>query len=160
MKKLGILIVAALILASPVAFANYGGGHGQCNSGDSGFEGKFFHKAHAIVEHGEEIGLTEEQLDGIRNMKYDVKKVLIKQDADIEILGIDIKRQLQERSFDTEAVNKLVDQKYDLEKAKAKFLVESIAKLKQSLSEEQWEKLKDLKGEMRDSSKMKEMKKH
>ena len=41
-------------------------------------------------------------------------------------------------------MNKLVDQKYDLKKAKTKTLVDAIAKLKGTLTKEQYDKLKEI----------------
>ena len=70
--------------------------------------------------------------------------MLIKQEADIQILSLDIMAKLHEYPVDVEAVNKTIDQKYDLKKAKAKNLVEAFAKLKGTLTSEQYDKLKSI----------------
>ena len=63
----------------------------------------------------------------------------------IDVLDIDIYDQLKKHSIDTEAVNVLIDQKYELKKATAIQAVGALAQLKSSLSEEQYEALKNLK---------------
>ena len=146
LMKFTLVGLVVLALAVPVASADRGKGYGGCQSCamKGGLEGKFFYKAGLITAHAEELGLSEQQKEEIENLAHEVKKSLIKQEADIDILAADIHKQLKERSIDVAAVNKLIDQKYELKKAKTKSVVEAIAKVKQSLSEEQYAKLKDL----------------
>lgn len=134
--------VAALLLTAPVALADHSrGGYGH-KGGD--FESKFFLKAHLILENEGELGLTDTQKEEIRALKHNVKKSMVKQNAEIEILGLDISEQMHGTAIDLAAVNILVDQQYELEKAKAKSLILAITKLKQTLTEEQYGKLKGL----------------
>lgn len=107
-----------------------------------GLDGKFLYKAHFILENVEELGLSDKQKEEIKNLKMDTKKNLIRQDAEIDVLALDIKQKMYESTIDTKAVNELIDQKYELKKAKAKASVEAIAKLKQILSDEQHKKMK------------------
>ncbi len=104
----------------------------------------FFHKAHFILKNGKDLGLTEEQVKTIISLKMDTKKDLIKKKADIEVISVDILSELFEDKVDVKNVNKLIDQKYEAKKELAKSLVASYAKLKETLTEEQLKKLKDI----------------
>lgn len=100
-------------------------------------EAKFFHKAHFLIENQEKIGLTEDQIKTIKALKTDVMKNLLRQEAEIEVLAIDVQAKLWEDPVNVEETNKIIDQKYELKKAKTKSLVEAFAKLKGTLTEDQ-----------------------
>lgn len=106
---------------------------------------KFFHKAHFVLIFADEIGLSEEQIDAIKALKHETKKKLIQYEADIEVLALDIKAKLYEKPpLDVEGTHALVDQKYEIKKAKVKHLVSSFAELKSIVTEEQWIKLRNV----------------
>ena len=147
------MVLAVLMLAVPVALANHshglgdgheGYGHRQWGMKGGDFESQFFIKSFMILRNDEGLGLTDVQKGEIRGLVHEVKKNTIRQNAEIEILDLDITQAMHGNAVDPMAVNKLVDQKYELEKAKAKSLVEGIARLKKSLTEDQQTKLKGL----------------
>lgn len=105
----------------------------------------FFMKAHFIEENQARLGLAADKIEAIKNLKLETQKMMVKQDAEIKVADLDIKSKLHDFPIDVEAVNKLVDQKYELKKAEEKNLVEALAKLKSSLSKDQYDKLKELK---------------
>ena len=140
--------VTCLVILLTIAFStmgmadhSYGGKSGYHKRG---LEEKFFHKTHFILEHEQEMGLAEEQATSIKELMMETKKSLIRQDADIAVLAIDIKAMLHEKSIDVEAVDPLIDQKYEVKKSKAKMLVRSFASLKGLLTEEQMATMKSL----------------
>jgi hypothetical protein len=146
----GLMILALTVAVSvPGAYAEGGscckgmhGMHGKKHGGDGGsLEKKFFKKAHFLLENGDELGLTPEKVEAIKALKMETKKTLIRQDAEIEIAGMDIKAALYNFPVDIEAVNALIDQKYELKKQKAKATAGAIAKLKAELTKEQYDKL-------------------
>lgn len=150
-KRMKIPAMAALwtiILAAPAipAFAHGGaggfGGHGQCMKMEG--EGRFFHKSYFILSNGEALGLTDKQKADIQDLGFEVRKNLIRQNADIEVLNLEIEKALHGDSPDVKAIEQLVDQKYEARKAKEKFLIESVVKLKQNLSGDQQKKMKEL----------------
>jgi len=57
---------------------------------------------------------------------------------------VDIKSKLGEDTIDTKSINKLIDQKYEMKKAKAKSLVEAYAAFQNILSDDQKKKLKGI----------------
>jgi len=139
------LMFATLMWLSPMTHARHSGswGHESCEL-HQGLGGKFFFKAHFILDHADEIGLTEEQQNDIRNLKNELKKNLIKQEAEIEVVKVDVDHLVHQNPIDTEVVNRLIDQQYEFEKAKSIKEVDAIARLKQILSAEQYEKMKEL----------------
>ncbi len=148
MKKLGfaLLPVAAmvglLLLSAPVLAKDCP----QCGKGKSegSLEEKFMDKAHMILGNSTALGLSEAQEKVIRELKLNTKKSLIRQDAEIDLVGADIKSKLYEDKIDLTAVNQLVDKKYELKKVRAKVIVEALSTLKAQLSANQMKKLKDL----------------
>ena len=108
------------------------------------FGGKVFHKAHFLLKSKEELGLSDKQVKKIKDLKLEAKKDLITKKAEIEVLALDIKAKMHEEKIDTKAINKLIDKKYELKKAKSKSLVGAYAALKNVLTKEQKKKLKGL----------------
>lgn len=122
-------------------------------------EEKFSYKAHFILKNTEELGLSDKQVEKIKDLKVKTKKALIGKKAELDVLALDIKGELWKDTIDTGAVNKLIDKKYELKKEKARSLVSAYAALKGILTEKQKEKMKELrkkcKKEMLHGSKMK-----
>jgi len=157
-KKIFIagLLVVALAAFVPAALANhgYGGGYGKgfcphaksgCGQDQGGLKGKFFHKAHKLLKLSDEIGLSEDQVKSIRTLEIDTTKKLIQQKAQMKVLKLDIMQKLWDKPIDTAAIDQLIDQKYEIKKSMAKDVVAAFAKLKGTLTDEQWAKFKELK---------------
>ncbi|MBI4845901.1 MAG: Spy/CpxP family protein refolding chaperone [Candidatus Omnitrophica bacterium] len=126
-------------------------GHKKAKQG-AGLEEDFFKKAHMLVTKGECAGLSEEQLKQIKELKISVKKDIIRNKAEIEIVDLDIESELWAEEIDQKQVNKLIDKKYELKKETAKLLIDAYVKLKKIITPEQKEALKNLyKCKMKDS---------
>lgn len=106
-----------------------------------GLEGKFFRLAHKILEHNKELGLTAEQVKKINSLKAQVRKALLKQDADINTLKVEINTLMWEAPMALDETNALVDEKYDLKTKKAKYIVSAYDKLNKILTKEQLKEL-------------------
>jgi len=163
-KKILMASIATLFLVASVsltrAYADHGGGvcpisGDKCGYGGGGFkhghsgsggdlDKMFFMKAHFILENSDELGLTEDKVEAIKSLKTDTLKSLIKQNADIAVACIDIKSKLHDYPIDVASTNALVDQKYELKKAKTKTLIDALAKLKGTLTQEQYDKLREI----------------
>lgn len=148
---LAVLTLAVSMALPQMAFADHGKGGcptGACSMDSrgkgGGLDDTFFGKAKFFMSHKDELGLSDTQVKSIKDIKLDVKKALVRAEADIEILGMDMEGLLHQEAIDVEAVNKILDQKFEIKKAKAKNLVASLAKLKGILSKEQMDKAKDI----------------
>lgn len=156
MKKLmflSLLLAGALFLIPGIqktAFAGHGYGARECQKpscdrdSKSELEEKFYHKAHFALDHEEELGLSDAQVDALTELKHGIKKQVIQSDAGIEVLKMDIMHGLRANPVDVEALNGLIDRKYELKKEKARLLVQGIASVKSTLKSEQYEKMKEL----------------
>lgn len=107
-------------------------------------EGMFLRKAHMALTKASELGLSDDQVQKIKDLKYSRKKAMIKQDADIETLAMDIKQALGKDEVDVNSVNKLIDKKYALKADKAKGDVQACADIKKILTPDQSKKLKEM----------------
>ena len=147
MKKLCTVCLMFVFLGS-VAVSSFAGGH--CKGGkdkgkyDDSMMDKFYEKVVFIMLHDDELDISDEQYNQIKELKYEVKKGYIKRKSEIDIVKIDIKKELWENTIDTEKINGMIDTKYDLKKEKAKYLVESYANLKNILTDDQKEKMKKI----------------
>ena len=145
-KRLVVALLIAVFAFSGAAIvhAEKDGMGKMGKMGKMGMDDKILKKAYFFLKNSKELGLSDEQIVKIKALKVGVKKELIQQNADIEILGIDIRTAMYTDSIDTDAVNKLISKKYDLKKAKAQYLVTKYVELKSILTAEQKTKLKDL----------------
>ena len=146
--KIKLQIVAFVVMILALVFSvsqSFAFDHSKGKMHAEGLDSKFFSKAHFIIQNQEELKLSDEQVGKIKDLKLSTKRGLIKIDAEIELIALDIKAQLMQDSIDTEAINALIDQKYELKKIKTKSLIASYAALKNSLSAEQKKALKKLK---------------
>ena len=152
-KKIGamvLLLVLAVSFCIPVGYADPDRKSGECGKKYShskkkmDLDEKFYYKAHLILKNAEELGLSEKRISDIKKLKVSVKKDLISRQAQIDLLAVDIKVEMWEDPMNLNAINSLIEQKYEIKKEKAKALIAAYAKLKGILSEEQKEALKGL----------------
>ena len=118
---------------------------GKKDCRDKPLSKKVLKKLHMIFEHQEELGISDDQLAKIKELKIALKKDLIQKEADIDLVKVDIRSALYEDEIDLAAANKLIDQKYETKKSKSKQVVSTLAQLKKILTKDQMDKLKDLK---------------
>lgn len=149
-----VVITGLAILLSSLAFAD----RDKCCMGDmkcpmksmmkggddESLKDKFMKKVHFILDNQAELQLTDDQIKSIKSIKYETKKAIIRQDADEELVELDIKQQLSEDTINIEAINQLIDQKHEISKMLDKKLVSSYADVKKILTPEQIAKLKEI----------------
>ncbi len=105
--------------------------------------GKFMKKAHFLLENKADLGLTDEQVKAIKDMKLQVEKDGIRQNADREIFMLDLKSKLEADKVDVEGTNALIDKGFASLAASTKSNVEAYSKLKDSLTPDQLAKMKE-----------------
>ena len=103
---------------------------------------KFCKKTKFILQHKEMLGLTDDQYQKVEALKVKTKKDLIMKTAEIEVIVVDIKSELDNDPINVKTVNNLNDKKYDIKKQKANVLVQAFADLKNVLTEKQKAKMK------------------
>jgi len=138
------LVVAAAVFAAP-AFADSHSKYEKYGKEKKGYlEEKFYDKAKFFLSNADEIGLTEGQVKEIKAVKHDTKKTLIKQQAEMDVLAVDIKSMMYTEDIDTAAVAQLIDKKYEIKKEKAKTLVDAIARIKKVPTKGQMDKAREI----------------
>ena len=144
-----VSLVLALVLMQSAAFAERRGGHDQGRQHQKSIKEKFFKTVKMIHHNQDELNLNDDQLNQIRALKIAIKKDLIRNKAEVEIVVVDIRSLLHEDKIDVDAASKLIDQKFETKKAGMKKVVKSFAELKNILTKEQKEKLKEVVREQR-----------
>lgn len=98
----------------------------------------------AIKFFKDEIGLTEEQEKEINNLFLDLKKSIINNKAQIKIISLDVKNEMQKEDPDYNLICDYIDKKNKIRTDSEKLLIRTIIKLKKVLTKEQKDKLKKL----------------
>lgn len=159
MKKflLSVAFLTGLVLAGN-AWADHGGaqcpvGGDRKTCGQSRYEDqsypcpildKAMKKAHFYLDHQDELGLSEEQIRSVKDIKMWFKKQMIRGQADMEIMMLDMKSKLNEEAVDVEGINTMIDEGMAGMAKSAKDSVEAYAKLKSVLTPEQIAKAKEI----------------
>ena len=146
-----IVVLCALALVSSATFADQcsmdkGNFTPKCNKmwSKKGHNEMFFQKAHLVLAKAAELGLSDDQVSKIKALEVTLKKSIIKEDADIKLLCLDIREVIEKDTIDTNAVNTLIDKKYAIKADKAKEAVQAYANLKKVLTKDQYGKLKEM----------------
>jgi len=147
-KRIGLffLLVFSLVIYSPLMAYAQGCPKGCQKKGPRGvgFEKKIFCKLRLAIVQQDELGLSEDQVAKIQEIETSARKDIIKREAEIDLVTVDIKSKLHKDKIDKESIGKLIDQKYDLKKEKAKALIGVCAELNDILSGEQKKKLRGI----------------
>ncbi|MFC1755069.1 Spy/CpxP family protein refolding chaperone [Thermoproteota archaeon] len=149
-KFLIVCLAVSVLICSVFTSGLYAKDCGK-SKGDISMEGKFSKKIMLIFKNKDSIGLSDEQMIKIKDLKIAIKKDIIRAQAEIDIVAVDMKSQMYNNDVDLDALNKLIDKKYDLKKAKAKLIVGACSALRGILTKEQKEKMKEfMKGRMKE----------
>jgi len=119
-------------------------GYSQHGYKKADMESKLYKKLYFIMKNQDGIGISDAQVDKVMALKLKTKKDLIMKKAEIDVLALDIKAAMCEDEIDLNAVNALIDKKYDLKKAKTKAIVAASVELKKIITDDQMDKMKDL----------------
>lgn len=159
MKKfiLGLALLTGVVLTGN-AWANYGGS--QCPAGgdhkacgQSGCEDqsypcpivdKAMKKACFYLENQDELGLSEEQVKSVKDIKMWFKKQMIRGQADMQIMMLDMNAKLSEETVDVEGTGVMIDEWMAGMAKEAKASLEAYAKLKAVLTPDQHAKAKEI----------------
>ena len=141
MKRIALLIV---VLSCFLVTTTYAESDKKSSHHKFGLDTMLFHKIHAALKNQEDLGITDEQIEKIKTLKIELKKDLIKRNAEIDLVKVDIKSELWKDPIDKERVYKLIDQKYKQKKEKAKALIDACDMFRKILTDDQKKKLKSM----------------
>ena len=156
MKKtmMFILFLGMTVFLNVPAFAHPTDG-GKMDKGQNQcpVANKFMMKAHFLLEHKADIGLTDDQVKTIKDLKLQVEKDSIQQGADMKTFKLDLDSKLAEDKVDVEGTNALIDKGFAGASASAKSNLSAYAKLKAVLTPDQLTKMKVLHERMKKDEK-------
>ncbi len=149
---LALVLSGAVFISPAQAHGGHGGSYPMKHHGGSHEENKygcpiaekFFFKAHYFIDHQQQLGLSEPQINDIKALKHDMKKALIKNAAANQIFGLDLKQQLSEPKMDQAVVGALIDKQAAAVAAGAKDAAAAYANLISILTPDQTKKIKEL----------------
>ena len=157
----GMAVLSVLVLGAAPVMAEHPSKGGNCpysgkhdcgkagcdkEGGESGcpVTNKFFKKAKFFLGNAEEIGLSDKQVQDIKALKAEVKKIGIRQMADMQLTMLDFESLLGQDPVDQAAIGALIDKGAASMTQGAKAVVKAYADLKAVLSAEQMAKAKAL----------------
>ena len=150
MKKVSIAVMCLCLVLVSSGFAEAYSMSGRENKGERGDkQDKCYQEVMFILKNSDELGLSDQQKTDIMEQKYAMQKNQINKKAEIDLVAVDLKKELWKEDVDVNAVNALIDQKYQLKAQRQKDIIGTSVAIKNSLTAEQREKVKEMKQEMR-----------
>lgn len=143
---LGILGCAgALVWAdSPKGHHHYGEMSHPGMGYEEGHEGMpGHHGSMSPIQMKEELGLSDEQVSKLRPLEKSYRKMLIQNEADVQVAMVDLGTLLDTKSPDKQAIEAKVDDIMAVQKKMMMFRVESLLDIKEVLNPEQYAKFQD-----------------
>ncbi|HNV86472.1 MAG TPA: Spy/CpxP family protein refolding chaperone [Candidatus Omnitrophota bacterium] len=150
MRKFVFGIAFFLLLAMPLTLLANGYGHGEGLS----LKEKFFHKERFIQCNQTELGLKEDQIQAIKNLKYDLSRKMIEMNSKMELAMLDIQQELHNDKVNMDRLNALVDAKMETKKALCKDALKAYVDMMSILTAEQKAKMKELWRQQKKEGKM------
>ncbi|VAW13966.1 hypothetical protein MNBD_BACTEROID05-371 [hydrothermal vent metagenome] len=98
---------------------------------------KLKEKVKSLWVNQDALGITDDQLDSIKDIKYVALKKLIQLKADKEIVLVDFHSAIWKDLIDVNKVNNLIDAKYKSKNKSAKTYVKAMSDIQKILSKEQ-----------------------
>ncbi len=144
MKKIAVWIVFFFVLSmSGVASANHmegrsAGGHGKS------LEGAAYMELALLIKYSRALKLTDEQLQTLKDKKYEIRRQDIQLDSQLALVSLDIKKQLASDAPNPTQLEALIDNKTELNKTLDKAFAKTIVDAQSLLTPEQRAKFKEL----------------
>jgi len=105
---------------------------------------KVFFRANFYLKNAEKLSLTEEQMAKIKEIKLNLQKEMLRNNAEIKAAKLDLSSELHKDKLDGIKIPSLIDKEYELKKKMGKEAVGALIQIKSLLSPEQVEKAKEL----------------
>ena len=156
-RTMVILLLGTFVFISSPAFARSMEGQSQgkqClmmtdkGQGQCPIASKFMMKAHFLLEHKTDIGLTDDQVKSIKDLKLQMEKDGIRQCADMKTAMLDVESKLTEDKVDVEGTNALIDKGTAAASTAAKSNLAAYVQLKSLLTPDQLTKMKAIHEQM------------
>jgi len=100
-----------------------------------------------LLNLADELGLTDEQIEEIRDIQYNFKKAEIGLKADIKTLRLELHHLMMQEEPNEREIARVVERMADAEKKLLKHRVDKKLAMKKVLTAEQFEKFLKIKGE-------------
>jgi hypothetical protein len=108
------------------------------------FGGHFLHAMDCALDNADTLQLSDKQRNDIRNLSNNVMKDVLRKNAEIEIVELDIHSGLMEDKVDAKSVKALFKKALALKLDKNEALVDNVIAFKGMLSADQMAKLKKM----------------
>ncbi len=100
---------------------------------------KAYIKSEFLVKNGQELGFDKEMINKIRDIKTNLKKEDLRNKAEIDIVHLEMRNELEKGKSNGIKVPSLIDKEYELKKKMGKEAYNSLTELDKMLNPEQKE---------------------
>ena len=139
---IGMFFLCALVQAPQAALAGHRH-HESHGDGDSLAE-KFFWKTEFLMRHKADLALTEEQVQKLKDQKFDIKRKLIEGQAQMEVASLELAREFHRDAPEMDRITVLIDQKMEAARGLERILAQAILDAKALLTPEQRAQAKEV----------------
>ncbi len=152
MKIKLLSLLASLLLLPLVSYADCDGRkecsmhrtHKQEQAPHCPIAGKFMQCSGLLLGNAAEIGLSDDQVKSIQQLKNDMIKRGILGKAGMEVFMIDMQSKLAEEKLDVDGIGKMIDEGTKIMSEDAKASLSALSKLKEIVKPEQMKKCKEI----------------
>lgn len=145
---IGVLVIAGLVAgcAGP-GHATRWGKHATwqgTSTSRTSIKHLFYRKAHFIMSNQAALGLSDEQIKAIEDLKLQTQTTSIQQKADAETVALGLMAALKASEVDSRRVDRLIEKQYAVKQEKAKTYANAYITLKGTLTVAQKAQMKEL----------------
>ena len=139
MKKQIVALSMVFVFAmSGVALANHGGHDGFS------LKEKCYKKLGLLMQCGKQLKLTDEQMQTLKDKKFEIMRQHIQIESQMALVALDIKKQLMADAPNQTQIDALIDNKVELKRTLLKAFAKTIVDVKTLLTPEQRAQMKEL----------------
>ncbi len=135
------VVLCGVSLDQAYAQSNYRGRASRSSS--SLLKEKFSSKQRMLIKNKEKLGLSDDQVARLEQLKANLEKGNVMKEAQIQVIDIDLRSMLAADVVDLNKVNQLIDAKFEFEKARVKEEAQAYAELKSILDPQQRRAMKN-----------------
>jgi len=142
--RICFMAVFLLIVMIGLPFSAWAhGGHHE-HSWHASLEDKFYGQADFLIREAKNLGLTNEQVQTIKDKRFEIQRQDIQSDAQMAVAMLGIQKQLDSDAPNMDQLNVLIDNKMEVKKTLMKTFAQGGVDIKNILTPEQKTKAREI----------------
>ena len=105
---------------------------------------EFFKKVSFVLNRNAEFGMSDKQIEEVKDLDRKTRKQLIKLEADLKTVDMDLANEMKKTKLYINAVKSLIDTKYNLHKERDLLFIDAFIRLEAVFTPEQADEVKSV----------------